>query len=189
MPLVVVIGNGNAGAMTLEALLKVSKKGQTMKLMCIESRTFYEVDATMPYAIRDETRYNNMSTESRFIKQQGVEYLFDTVSTVKQEGNGSLVVTLAGGTELVAAAVVCATGFGISFLKPKTGQPWGERQEELATFRAAIRGAKRVIVAGGGSVGCQLAGDVLKMMNVRGGAELHWVISDSMPLAPATALR
>ena len=147
--IVLVIGHGLAGKMTVEALAK--KKG--IRVIVAESREFCEVDCLSPTFLSRPEYYAKLSAPQALSRRPDVTYVHATVAKL-EENEGSkhrFEVTLQTGEKLAADAVVCCVGSHIPLLKPELGVTADARHQELAAAREAIKGAKSILVVGGGS--------------------------------------
>jgi NADH dehydrogenase FAD-containing subunit len=88
-------------------------------------------------------------------KIPGVTYVFGQVTKLDL---GKVI--LRSGEALCFDFCVLAVGFSSPLIKPKVGQTYGERSDEVNRYCTAITQAKSVAVLGGGVVGVELAGDV-----------------------------
>eukprot|EP00980_Cylindrotheca_fusiformis_P018703 scaffold6227_cov74-Cylindrotheca_fusiformis.AAC.1 len=65
--------------------------------------------------------------------------------------------------------LVCATGFGYPVILETPGQTKEERLQEIEQYANALSSGNDVVIAGGGTVGVELAGDLLeKYPNAKG---------------------
>lgn len=175
---VVIIGHGLCGRTVAKKLVQLRETNE-FKIICIDSREFYECDSlmTVPLSWGGDEAYKNNSCPQWKLKVQGVErYICDCVTTVKVSGEQLTVVTEKSGN-IEADAVVAATGFHVPVLKPYLGMDWGERKNEIQKYRDAIANAKSIVVAGSGACGVHLAGDVRMFADVAGGAKIHLIVS------------
>ena len=144
---------------------------------------FPESDITMPKGLSQPSRYGtNFSANQYELHIPGVSYVTGKVSSVTQGGDGAFSVELEGSKEgsstspLVAAAVVVCTGFSSGMIKPSIGITYADRKLELDSYRTAISEASNVIIAGGGAVGVDVSGEVLKMLPP--GGKITHVVTD-----------
>ena len=89
------------------------------------------------------------------------------VTSVTSENGKFTVVVDNSTTPLFADSVVVATGFSTGLIKKtpaKLSQSNSDRLAELRKFRASIKSADNVLVAGGGYVGIEMAGKVKGML-------------------------
>jgi glycine/D-amino acid oxidase-like deaminating enzyme len=114
---VVVIGHGLAGRTVAETMRKQTRKTGDVEIVVVEANDFYEADAasTMFLAF-PEVREKSTVPQWR-LRVEGVRYVTDTVTAVRESLVG-LDVALASGETLAANAVVCCAGFGLPVLKP-----------------------------------------------------------------------
>lgn len=132
---------------------------------------YYEFDVTGPFALANPHLYDkNFAAPAYQLHVEGVEYITAKVTGVTKMGGGdSYVLTLDKSDDVVADALVVCTSFSHPLTKPSLGQSWKDRRAELETYRTAISNADTVLVAGGGTVGCEVAGTFRGMIKVRAG--------------------
>ena len=108
---VVIIGHGLSGRSVVEKLVKLRGTDE-FKIICIDSREFYECDSlmTVPLSWGGDEAYKNNSCPQWKLKVKGVErYICDCVKTVNVSGEQLNVVTEKSGN-IEADAVVAAPG-------------------------------------------------------------------------------
>merc|ERR1711865_166738 len=154
---VLVIGHGLAGKTTVAALQR-----NGVRILVVESRNYYEPDTIAPLILSRSAVQATFTVPQSLSRVPGVEYIEGTVDTI-DKSEGRLRVVLKTGEKISADAVVCCTGSTIPFLKPDLGAMPEERRNQLASARKAIAKAKTILVAGGGTVGIELAGAVCEL--------------------------
>ena len=181
---VVVIGHGLSGRTVAENLVKGRGKDGSIKIVCVDSREFYECDSlmTVPLTWGGDESYNNNSCPQWKLAVPGVnQYICDTVKYLTKVGDKVNVGTESSGS-IEADAVVAATGFHVPVVKPKLGISWSARKDELAKYRKAIAAAKSIVIAGSGACGLDVAGDVRILADIDGGTEVHLIVSGELVL-------
>ena len=177
--IVVIIGHGLSGRSVAINLVKQLPNDLSVKIIAVDSREFYECDATItvPITWGGDGSYTQNSSPQWKLAVPGVsEYICDTVRSVTKNGKKLSVGLTEGGRTIQADVVVAATSFHMPVVKPSVGMAWKDRKRELTAYREAIAKARDIVVAGAGSAGLDLAGDV-RMFN--SGANIHLIVSDS----------
>jgi len=166
----VIIGAGMSGRETAKHLL--ATRAETT-ITFIEANKFYEADVTAPFALANKEYYHsNLSSPQHNLQIEGCTYVNGIVTAIERTGD-SFVVIVGGHDDIVADCVVVATSFAHPLTKPAVGVTWSERLEELDSFRKAIAEADNVLVAGGGIVGCEVAGNVRDMLLKQSAKVIH----------------
>ena len=80
-----------------------------------------------------------------------VAYVHGTVTAITA-AEKQFKIAMQTGPAITADAVVMCTGFKVPVLKPSVGASEADRVKELAAWREGLKGAKVVVVAGGGPV-------------------------------------
>ena len=177
--IVVIIGHGLSGRSVAVNLVKQLPNDLSVKIIAVDSREFYECDATItvPITWGGDGSYTQNSSPQWKLAVPGVsEYICDTVRSVTKNGKKLSVGLTEGDRTIRADVVVAATSFHMPVVKPSVGMAWKDRKRELTAYREAIAKARDIVVAGAGSAGLDLAGDV-RMFN--SGANIHLIVSDS----------
>ncbi|GMI49434.1 hypothetical protein ScalyP_jg8308 [Parmales sp. scaly parma] len=175
---ITIIGNGLSGYTVTADLLKEKKRlGEQFSIVVIEANSYYESDVKSIYCLNHPDNYSKNVTSQELLRHPGVEYVQGTVRTITQLHDQQVVIYLE--TErrtttnqkpqeerrVPANAIICASGYSYPVLKPKLNQNFTSRQEELKEYFDAIKKANSVVVAGGGIVGLELAGEVLRLLD------------------------
>jgi pyruvate/2-oxoglutarate dehydrogenase complex dihydrolipoamide dehydrogenase (E3) component len=93
----------------------------------------------------------------------------------------SYVISLSAGDDIVANAVIICTSFSHPLTKAAVGATWEERKAEMETYRKSVAAADTVMVVGGGTVGCEVAGTFRSM--IKPGAKVVHVVSGDLLLS------
>lgn len=150
---IIVIGNGLAG----RSVAKMLTKSFFGNIVCIDSRSFYEPDSIAPVFLNRPDIEKKYTVSQTCYHVEGVAYVegvVQGVSTCDDEYN----VMLHSGKSHAASAVVVCVGASIPLFKPALGASQAARAAELAAARKAITEADTILVAGGGTVGVEVAG-------------------------------
>ena len=188
---VAVLGNGLAGRTTVEALVSSG----AVSVVVVESRKFYEEEYLITYAFGPggDEHYKTITHDASKVNVPGASYVYGTVISVKAEGDQAgttkYSVHVSDGTCIEADAVVCATGYTIPLLNPHIGQTAQERAAQVSQYRAAIKSARNVLIAGAGGSAVKLVGDIHAVMDIKGGAKLHLICSGDLVLKAPTGDR
>jgi len=152
---VVIIGGGLSAKHAAEVLKKKSDSDITV----IQANRFVEWPLASTVFVVDSTQYDKAHAPNCDSYQvPGVNYKYGVAESVDAVGKQ---VKLKDDSEPVSYdALIVATGFDIPLLYPRLGVSLQDRKVEIQKASDAIKKATNVVVAGGGIVGLELAGDI-----------------------------
>lgn len=153
---VVIIGGGLSSKHAAEIILK---KGKDFEVTIVQANRFVEWPLAMTVAlVKPELHDKALGTNCDKFQVPRVTYTYGVVEGVDTKAKQ---VKLAGGGETIPYdALVVATGFTVPLVYPGLGVSVEERKSEVRRVGDAIKQAGCVVVAGGGLVGLELAGDI-----------------------------
>lgn len=157
---IVIIGGGSGGAALAHSLSKTLSAAY--ELILIDPRSSHIL---VPSTIRlPIVNSNNLEDavlipfNSIFVKNNGTFHKA-SVTSIHSSGQGGGTVTLDNGESIPYDVLVLATG---SIWYNMFAFPGSEKEfrSKWASKRATIKSAKHVVLAGGGAVGIELAGEI-----------------------------
>mmetsp|Transcript_161055 Transcript_161055/g.296747 ORF Transcript_161055/g.296747 Transcript_161055/m.296747 type:complete len:423 (+) Transcript_161055:72-1340(+) len=153
---VVVIGGGLSAKHAAETVLKKVKGSE---VTVVQANRFVEWPLAMPVVLVNPALHDKaLATDCNKFQVPGVTYKYGVAESVDVAARQ---VKLAGDAGTVPYDVlVIATGFSIPLVYPGIGVSLDERKAEVQRVADAIKKAQCVVVAGGGPVGLELAGDI-----------------------------
>jgi NADH dehydrogenase FAD-containing subunit len=170
---VVIVGAGVSARMLIK-FLRASKDGKSsLNITVIQPNKF----ASLPfYQTLVLTKRDTLANNTTFVEIDGVDKTVygvavgcgDGVVAVRSLNEAGEVDESADGTvfEVKFDVLVAATGFSFPTLTSSPGQSREDREKEIAMVGDAVTSGKQVVIAGGGSTGVELAGDVLETLPV-----------------------
>jgi len=153
---VVIIGGGLSSKHAAEVLMKKAKKDVTVTI--IQPNKFVEWPLAMTVClVKPELHDKALGTDSSKFQVPGVTYKYAVADSVDEKEKK---VKLVGGEMVAYDALIIATGFKMPLVYPGLGVTVTERKAEVQSVGDAIRKGECIVVAGGGPVGLELAGDI-----------------------------
>lgn len=151
---VVVVGAGPSGRMVAKQL-----KGKGCHVTLVQAAKTSELAWYICEALTGQRAYEQASTSDPFPSADKIVY---GVATGVCDGKVA-VKTLEGTVEeLSFDNLVCATGIIMPTFTPTPGQDSAERRKEIEDLAKILTDpTKSIVVAGGGAVGVEIAGDIL----------------------------
>jgi 3-phenylpropionate/trans-cinnamate dioxygenase ferredoxin reductase subunit len=155
----VIIGGGLAGVAAADTIRRRDKTGRLM-LICAEPHPPYDrVPLSKGYLLGDIERDQVFLRPARFYERNNVELVLGQAVTALDLTTRQ--VTLADGRQIGFAKLVLATG-GRPRRLPIPGADlegiyYLRNLEDSDAIRAALQGARRAVVIGGGFIGCEVA--------------------------------
>lgn len=154
---VVIIGGGLSGMKTAMALKGV----KNCKITIVQAESFCEWQIAATLSLTRPDTFSKAVAPLAPNKLPGVTYVIGKVTQVNEKEGQIL---LAGGQAVMFDFCVLAIGFASPVIKPALGASFGDRNEEVRQYGAAIRVAKSIGIVGAGPVGVELAGDVVEVV-------------------------
>jgi len=153
---VVIIGGGISAKHAAETLIK--KKVEGLEVTVIQANRFHEWPIAMTMVlVKPELHDKALAVDCSKNEVKGVTYKYDVAVGVDV---AAMKVTLRSGGSVLFDALIVATGMLMPLVYPGVGVSLEERKAEVQRWGEAIRKATSVVVAGGGLVGLELAGDI-----------------------------
>lgn len=168
---VVVVGAGASARLVVKNLRANKTLGSPEKLQItiIQPNKY----ATMPYyqtlilTQRDTVRDN-----STFVEIEGADETVYGVAVATADGVVAVAPLNGSGAKDETAApiqvpfdiLVCATGINVPVVMSEPGQSLAQRENEVKITSAALTSGRSVVLAGGGAIGVELAGDILEVL-------------------------
>jgi 3-phenylpropionate/trans-cinnamate dioxygenase ferredoxin reductase subunit len=155
----VIIGGGLAGVAAADTIRRRDKTGRLM-LICAEPHPPYDrVPLSKGYLLGDIERDQVFLRPARFYERNNVELVLGQAVTALDLTTRQ--VTLADGRQIGFAKLLLATG-GRPRRLPIPGADlegiyYLRNLEDSDAIRAALQGARRAVVIGGGFIGCEVA--------------------------------
>jgi len=151
---VVIIGGGPSAKHAAELLAK----SKDLKVTVVQANKFVEWPLAMTCAmVKADLHDEALATNCETFQVPGVEYRYSVARSVDPANRR---VVVANGETLPYDALVVATGVTMPLVYPSLGTSVEDRKEEIRRVAACIRDARCVVVAGGGPVGLEIAGDI-----------------------------
>src|SRR5262245_54670281 len=155
----VIIGGGLAGVAAADAIRRRDKTGQLM-LICAESHPPYDrVPLSKGYLLGEIERDQVFLRPSRFYERNKVELILGQAATALDLTTRQI--TLADGSQIGFEKLLLATGGRPRRLPIPGAELEGiyylRNLEDSDAIRAALQGARRAVVIGGGFIGCEVA--------------------------------
>jgi len=153
---IVIVGGGLSAKHSAEVLLK---KAKDLDITIIQPNQFVEWPLAMTVClVQPELHDKALATDASKFQVKGVNYKYGVAESVD---TAAKVVQLRDNAGAVPYdALIIATGFKMPLIYPGVGVTLQERKAEVRKVGDAIKGATSCVVAGGGLVGLELAGDI-----------------------------
>eukprot|EP00980_Cylindrotheca_fusiformis_P000578 scaffold152_cov128-Cylindrotheca_fusiformis.AAC.1 len=161
---IVVVGAGVAARLVTK-YLKASKTA--CHITIIQPNKF----SSMPfYQTMVLTKQIPFVENTTFAEIDGADATVYGVAVGCSDGSVAVKLLDSGKTQQVPFdTLVCATGFGYPVILETPGQTKEDRLQEIEQYANALSSGNDVVIAGGGTVGVELAGDLLeKYPNAKG---------------------
>ena len=155
----VIIGGGLAGVAAADTIRRRDKTGRLM-MICAEPHPPYDrVPLSKGYLLGDITRDQIFLRRANFYERNKVELVLGQAATALDLTTRQI--TLADGRQIGFEKLLLATG-GRPRRLPIPGADLGgiyylRDLEDSDAIRAALQGARRAVVIGGGFIGCEVA--------------------------------
>jgi len=137
------------------------KKGKKVDIQVtiVQANRFVEWPLAMTVClVRPDLHDQALAPNPNTFQVPGVTYKYGVVESVDTAAKQ---VKLAGGDQMVPYdCLVVASGFNLPLVYPKLGVSVSERKTEVGRVGNAIKTASCIVIAGGGPVGLELAGDI-----------------------------
>ncbi|KAK3687301.1 hypothetical protein B0T22DRAFT_125089 [Podospora appendiculata] len=162
---VVILGGSYAGLHVAHALLKKNDKDVKVILVSKNSHFYWNVAsvrAIVPGIIKDDEIFKPLASALQRYPSTSYELIIGTAESTDFDAKTVRVATAAGPRTLSYDQLVLATGANC----PTTDVPWkasGTYEETLAGLHETadkVKGAERIVVAGAGSTGIEVAGEL-----------------------------
>lgn len=158
---VVFIGGGLSAQHAVEALMK---KDKTVEVTMIQANMFVEWPIAMTVClVKPELHEKALATDRKQYELKGVTYKYAVAAGV-DIGSNQVKLANPDGSLMDEAvdydALVVATGFGVPLVYPGLGVTLDERREEVKRVGDAIKNAGSVVIAGGGPIALEMAGEI-----------------------------
>lgn len=152
---VVILGLGWGGTQLLAELVKA--KGGSHQITVVSPHTFHEVAFRMTEVVGTGDPDVHSSALYNLVRLEGVNYVTAVVEELK---DGS--VKLGSGEDIGFDVCVICTGTSIPIFmpKPSTDVTVEVRKAEIASWWEKIKLAEKIVVGGGGAIGCEVAADI-----------------------------
>lgn len=151
---VVIIGGGLSSKHAAEILCK--KKNLSVTI--VQANEFIEWPLAMTYTlVHPDLHWKALGCDTARFQVPGVAYQYGVVKSVDATAKQ---VVLRSDAVVPYDALIVATGFAMPLIYPALGISLADRVKEVREVGAAIQGAARIMVAGGGPVGIELVGDI-----------------------------
>ncbi len=176
----VIVGNGGAGWRAAEMLRREGFAGR-LTVVAGETTTPYDrTDLSKAYLKADETPDDPVLRDRDAIAAAGIEILDARAQSLDPE---TRTLTLADGMTLAADALLLATGSDARTLDVPGADLEGVHTlrtlADAKAFRAALDGARHVVVIGAGFIGLEAAA----ALSQREGFEVTVIATEDLPLA------
>jgi len=151
---VIIIGLGWGGTQLVAELIKQQKDTQ---IAVISHHSFHEVPFRMTEVFGSGDPDVHNSALFNLVALDGVTYVQDVVGELK---DGT--VKLGSGDELSFDVCVVCTGTSIPIFtpNPSTAVTVEVRKEELKKWWVKVKQAQKIVIGGGGAIGCEVAADI-----------------------------
>lgn len=162
---IVIVGAGASARFLTKSLQPGKKKGE-LEITVVQPNLFASLSYYQTLVL---TKRETLVGNSTFQEVEGVDKTVygtavgcsDGVLAVQQlKENGKDIV------EVPFDILVAATGSSLPVVTETPGQSTEERQAEIDMFASALTSGESVVIAGGGAVGVELAGDILEALPV-----------------------
>jgi NADH dehydrogenase FAD-containing subunit len=155
---VLIIGGGLSSKHAAETLMKKAKK-EDLQVTIVQANRFVEWPLAMPAClVKPELHDKALATNSDKFQVPGVTYKYGVVEGIDETAKQ---VKLTGGGEMVPYdCLIVATGFKMPIIYPELGVTVEMRKQEVQRVGEAIKQGSCIVIAGGGPVGLELAGNV-----------------------------
>ncbi|CAJ1966393.1 unnamed protein product [Cylindrotheca closterium] len=158
---IVVVGAGASARIVIKLLKKTS--GDNVDITVVQPNTFASLPFYQTLVLTDrETLVGN----STFAEIEGVNKT--VYGTAVGCSDGQVAVQPLDKSKSVETVpfdtLVCATGFAFPVVCETPGQSQAERQAEIDQYAKVLTSGQNVVVGGGGSVGVELAADILEKL-------------------------
>jgi len=153
---VVIVGGGLSSKHAAETLLK---KKKDLQVTIVQANRFVEWPLAMTVClVKPQLHDKALATNCDKFQVPGVTYKYGVVENVDAT---SKQVKLTGEEETVPYdCLIVATGFGMPLIYPDLGVSVEERKMEVQRVGDAIKKGSCIVVAGGGPVALELAGNI-----------------------------
>lgn len=153
---IVIIGGGLSAKHSAESLIK---KAKGTEVTIVQANRFVEWPLAMAVClVHPETHDQALATNCDKFQVPGVTYKYGVAESVDVKTKQ---IKVAGVSETVPYdALIVATGFGMPLVYPKIGVSLEDRKDEVKRVGDAIKRGACIVVAGGGPVGLELAGNI-----------------------------
>ncbi|KAK0714851.1 hypothetical protein B0H67DRAFT_644671 [Lasiosphaeris hirsuta] len=162
---VVILGGSYAGLHVAHALLKKNDKDLKVILVAQNSHFYWNmasIRAILPEVLKPEDLFKPLETILKKYPETAYELVVGSATATDFEGKSVRVVTASGERSIAYDQLVLATGART----PTSDVPWkapGTYEEVtalLASTADKIKAASHIVIAGGGSTGVELAGEL-----------------------------
>ncbi|KAM0324090.1 hypothetical protein ACHAQA_008280 [Verticillium albo-atrum] len=186
----VVLGAGVAGTgIAHRALKNTVPKADNLKVIIVTPNTdhYWNLASTrgiVPGQFGDEALFTPLAPAFAQYPKDSYELVIGTAETLNPDASQVVVRTATGAERTIAYdALVVATG-----AHARDGMPWKEvgttaaTKAKLQAVRDEVRAAKKIVVAGGGTTGIELVGEIAFEFGTS--KEVYFVIDKELPMEP-----
>eukprot|EP00934_Nitzschia_sp_Nitz4_P000014 Nitzschia sp. Nitz4//scaffold130_size63480//33083//34429//NITZ4_006251-RA/size63480-processed-gene-0.91-mRNA-1//-1//CDS//3329535195//14//frame0 len=168
---VVVVGAGGAARMLTKSLRGRKRGSQKVHITIVQPTTFVSIPHYQTLVLTERL---SLTKNSTFQTVRGANETIYGVATACSDGILAVhpldpttgAVQTKEIIEVPFDIIVAATGAKTPIITETPGQSFQQRQEEIDAFSRAVLSGKHVVVAGGGAIGVELAGDILECLPV-----------------------